>query len=76
MVRLFFDVVGARGPLLDFHGQLVRSVDSAREVAEVIALDHACSEDQTQTETKVLVSDAKGNVVLSVPIQSTDSVAA
>jgi hypothetical protein len=76
MVRLFFDVVGAEHPLLDFHGQLVRSVDGAREVAEVIALDHACSEGQGQAETNVVVRDAKGNVVMSVPIQSTDSVAA
>lgn len=44
MTRFFFDVVHSTSSAYDFHGRYFKTVAQAREMAEIVSFDLACSE--------------------------------
>ncbi|MFL6798260.1 MAG: DUF6894 family protein [Xanthobacteraceae bacterium] len=59
MRRYFFDIATPSGVQYDFSGSELTSVESARHVAELIALDIACAEADYCASDEVRVHDAE-----------------
>jgi len=69
MAQYFFDRVGQNRAEYDYKGQVLPSLEKAREVAELIALDLSM---ETQTDWRgwvVDVKDALGRQFFSVAVQ-------
>jgi len=72
MTRFFFDVVHSASSAYDFHGRYFKTVDQAREMAEIVSFDLACSE-QGDGTSEIQVCDAGGQKLFSVPIQTAEA---
>jgi hypothetical protein len=68
MTRFFFDVVNGMSSSYDFHGQYFRTEKEAREMAEIVSFDLACSESSERENVSVQVRDAFGQTLFSVAV--------
>jgi len=68
MTRFFFDVVTGTSSSYDFHGQYCKTEKEAREMAEIVSFDWACSENAERSATSIQVRDAHGRTLFSVPV--------
>jgi hypothetical protein len=66
MKRFFFDVATDKSVRYDYHGRVFGNTDEARALAELIALDLSCSEDNGEGEVQVRSVD--GSFLFSVSI--------
>jgi hypothetical protein len=73
MTRYFFDVTEQTGVRYDYSGRTLPSLDHARELAELIAIDLGCRE---VPGTSVLVRDATGQQLITVDVQPLTSLTA
>jgi hypothetical protein len=69
MDRYFFDVVGNEGPVLDYTGRSLRTVDEAYNAGELMALDLAVKQGDEVFGSKVTVSDTYGRKIFSIPVK-------
>ena len=76
MKRYFFDAVGEQRSVYDYRGRHFASADNAYRLAELIALDYAMKGEDEWLGSSILVRNAEGNKLFSVPIQSSYVVAA
>jgi hypothetical protein len=73
MTRLFFDIVRNASSSYDFHGRYVRDITEAREMAEIVSFDLACSEKESSDNSEIQVRDSFGKTLFSVPIQAAEA---
>jgi Domain of unknown function (DUF6894) len=76
MTRFFFDVVRSTKHTYDFHGRYFKSLTEARELAEYVCLDLACSELDENVGCEIQVRNAAGAELLSIPVRTPDSACA
>jgi hypothetical protein len=76
MKKYFFDRVGSDRAEYDYRGRDLPSLDAARRLAELIALDLEIDQDGTWSGWAVSVRDAVGQQFLSVPVSASDLVMA
>lgn len=74
MTRFFFDVVRTTSRTYDFHGQYFKTLAEAREMAEIVCFDLACSDKDDCGEGNIVVRDAGGAELLSLPVGAPDQV--
>ncbi len=67
-MHFFFDVVNGTSSAYDFHGKFLMSEKEAREIAEAVSFDLACSETADRNDTAVLVRNSSGQLLFSVPV--------
>jgi hypothetical protein len=75
-MRYFFDVNARASVEYDFSGRWLKSLDQAQEMAELIAIDLACTQLDQPSASEVQVRNAVGQQLFSVPVQMKDAVAA
>jgi hypothetical protein len=68
IMQLFFDVVGPRSRLYDYHGQYCENLENAAGVAELVATDLGMSETDDWGGAQVEVTSAAGKILFSIPI--------
>jgi hypothetical protein len=73
MTRFFFDVVRDTSSSYDFHGRYFKDVTEAREMAEIVSYDLACSEKDNRDNIEVQVRDTLGQTLFSVPVQAAEA---
>ena len=71
MTRFFFDIVRDQARAHDFHGRYLRSLDEARDIAETVCLDMACS-DSEDRGSEVQVRDPAGALLFSMKVSAID----
>lgn len=76
MKRFFFDVAFKTHVHYDYQGREFAGAEQARELAELIALDLGCSEDNNGAGTEVQVRNIGGTCLFSVPIRQAERIAA
>jgi hypothetical protein len=76
MKRFFFDVSAKTHIHYDYQGRVFAQPEQARELAELIALDLECSEDNERTGGEVQVRNVDGVCLFSVPIRTVEKMAA
>jgi hypothetical protein len=76
MVRYFFDVRTDIGVEYDYSGALVVGFEQAVQIAELRAMDAACTPLEGRTPMEVQVHDAAGRQLLSVAVRPLDALAA
>lgn len=74
MTRLFFDIVCNATCTHDFHGRYFWTIEEARDMAETVSFDLACSEKDECAGSEVQVRDAKGALLYSVPVRPAETV--
>jgi Domain of unknown function (DUF6894) len=74
MQRFFFDVVREASCLHDFHGKYFRTVDEARDMAETVSYDLACSEKDECVGSEIQVRDALGALLCAIPVRAAEAV--
>ena len=74
MTRFFFDIVREKACAHDFHGRYLRSVDEARDVAETVSLDLACSEKDESAGSEIHVRDTMGALLFAVKVRPAETV--
>ncbi len=67
-MRLFFDVVKQQTPTYDFHGSDFRRPEDAAQMAELIASDLGCSENNDWVGWQVKVRNVAGETLFAVPV--------
>jgi hypothetical protein len=75
-MRYFFDVNARTSVEYDYSGRWMKSVDQAQQMAELIAIDMACTQIDQPRASEVQVRDASGRHLFSVPVPMTDAIAA
>ena len=75
-MRYFFDVNGKASVEYDYSGRWLNSLRQAQEMAELIAMDLACTRVDQSFATEVQVRDAVGQQLFSVPVQMMDAITA
>ena len=75
MKRFFFDVSFKTHVRYDYQGRDFAQPEQARELAELIALDFECS-DNDSSGAEVQVRNIKGACLFSVPIRQPELIAA
>lgn len=75
MRRYFFDVVGRRSQY-DYRGHVLPTLEKARQLAELIALDFSVEEGDTWAGCKINVRSAEGCEFFSIPLQESCCAAA
>ena len=75
MKRFFFDVSFKTYVQYDYQGRDFAQPEQARELAELIALDLECSDNETPG-TEVQVRNVGGTCLFSVPIRKAEAIAA
>jgi hypothetical protein len=75
MKRFFFDVATEKAVRYDYQGRVFGNMDEAKALAELIALDLACSEDHDEAG-EVQVRNISGNCLFSILIQEPEAAAA
>lgn len=73
MTRFFFDVVRNTSSSYDFHGRYFKTITEAREMAEIVSFDLACSEKDNWGNPEIHVRDSVGQKLFSIPIQSAEA---
>jgi hypothetical protein len=74
MQRYFFDLVDPNCSEFDYRGRDMASLEKARELAELIAIDQSTRADRVGW--KVKVCDASGRTYFSVPVLELPELAA
>ena len=74
MKRFFFDVATDKSVRYDYHGRIFGNAEEARALAELIALDLSCSEDNDDSE--VQVRNVTGSCLFSIAIRAQELEAA
>ncbi len=74
MKRFFFDVVRETSCLHDFHGKYFSSAEEARDMAETVSYDLACSEKDECVGSEIHVRDALGALLFAVPVRAAEAV--
>ena len=69
-MQFFFDVFKQQSPSYDFHGRYFSKSEHAVQMAEFIAADLGCSEDNDWVGSCVQVRNATGEMLFAVPILS------
>jgi hypothetical protein len=69
MKRFFFDVATGESVRYDYQGRIFGNVEEARALAELIALDFSCSEENKEVG-EVQVRNESGSCLFSVAIQT------
>jgi hypothetical protein len=67
--RYFFDVVGSNRRELDYSGRMLPTPESARDAAELLAIDLAVKNEGEAIGWSVNVSVAEGHKLFSIPVQ-------
>ena len=67
-MRFFFDVFKQQSPLYDFQGRYFSGPEDAAQMAELIAVDLGCSEDNDWLGSYVQVRNAAGEMLFAVPV--------
>jgi hypothetical protein len=75
MKRFFFDVSFKTHVQYDYQGRDFAGAEQARELAELIALDLGCSEDNN-AGSEVQVRNIGGTCLFSIPIRQPELIAA
>ena len=76
MKRFFFDVSFKTHIHYDYQGRDFAGPEQARELAELIALDLECSEDNESMGSEVQVRNVGGTCLFSVPVRQPERIAA
>jgi hypothetical protein len=76
MKRFFFDVAARTYVQYDYRGREFAKPEDARELAELIALDLECSDEGDWAGAEVQVRNVGGDRLFSVPVRSSDLIAA
>jgi hypothetical protein len=76
MKRYFFDVASPSHTHYDYCGREFAQPEKAKELAELIALDLGCSDDNGWVGTEVRVLDIAGLRLFSVPVRESQLIAA
>jgi hypothetical protein len=76
MTRYFFDVNAGAYVQYDYTGRLLGSIIEAQGLAEMMALDRACTEVDQSRVTEIEVRDSYGNRLISFSIPFKDMVCA
>ncbi|MEJ2623117.1 MAG: hypothetical protein P8Z80_00800 [Pseudolabrys sp.] len=74
MTRYFFDIINNAACTHDFHGRYFWSAEEARDMAEAVSMDMACSEKDECAGFEIQVRDVKGTLVFSVPVRAAEAV--
>jgi hypothetical protein len=69
MTRFFFDFFSAASHFYDYHGRTFSVSAEARDMAELIALDLACSDTGNWAGYEVRVRDTAGVTLFSIPVR-------
>jgi Domain of unknown function (DUF6894) len=69
-MRLFFDVHKQQSSTYDYHGRDFGSPEDAALLAELIAADLGVSDTDDWVGARVLVRNADGEMLFSVPVQA------
>ena len=67
-MRLFFDILQKKIGSYDFHGVYFCSPEDATEIAELIAVDLGCSENNDWAGSHVQVRNGAGQTLFAVPV--------
>jgi hypothetical protein len=67
-MRLFFDILKQQTPSYDFHGSHFSRPEDAAQMAELIAADLGCSEDNDWVGSQVQVRNVTGEMLFAVPV--------
>ncbi len=67
-MRLFFDIFKQQSRSYDFHGRFFSRSEEAAEMAELIAADLGCSEEDGWIDSQVQVRNAAGEMLFAVPV--------
>ena len=70
MSRYFFDIAAPGRVLYDFQGRDFSSLEEAKQMAELVALDFEASEGSDTFGSEVQIRDVHGAKVLSITIAS------
>ena len=76
MTRFFFDVTNKTAVQYDYSGRHLPSVEQARELAELIAMDIGCCESEEMPATVVHVRNAVGKQLFAIAVQPITALAA
>ena len=76
MKRFFFDVSFKNHVHYDYQGRDFAGAEQARELAELIALDLECSEDNNNLGSEVQVRNIGGTCLFSIPVRQPERIAA
>ena len=76
MNRYFFDVASKSYVQYDYRGRDLERPEQAREMAELIALDIECTDDDVSTGAEVQVRNVGGQKLFSIPIRDPRLIAA
>jgi len=74
MTRFFFDIVRESTCTHDFHGRYLRTLDEARDMAETVSYDLACSDNEDSVGSEVQVRDPWGALLFAVPVRAAEAV--
>ncbi len=74
MTRFFFDIVDDASCAHDFHGRYFWTLEEARDMAETVSFDLACSEKDERAGSEIQVRDVKGALLYSVPVRAAETV--
>jgi len=72
MTRYFFDVNAKSSLQYDYSGRSLAGIDEAHRLAELIAIDLACTQGERTRGYEVEVRDSAGKLFLSVPVHSAE----
>jgi len=67
-MRLFFDVLKEQSHSYDYHGCDFGKPEDATQLAELIAVDLGCTENDDWTGSQVQVRNIAGETLFSVPV--------
>ena len=70
MARYFFDLAGKQQDRQDFRGRELSTPEQAHQLAEFIAIDLATGPEEQWVGWSVVVHDAEGRELFTVPIQA------
>ena len=76
MTRYFFDVKAKTSVEHDYDGRYLPSLAHAQQMAELIAMDLGCTRIDGSFPMEVQIRIASGLLLVSVPVQSMDALAA
>ena len=67
-MRLFFDVFTQKNSSYDFHGRHFARPEDAAQMAELIAADLGCSENNDWVGSQIHVRNETGETLFAVPV--------
>lgn len=76
MMQYFFDLKTDSSVEHDYRGQYLPSLEEAKQMAELIAMDFSCRPPDGACPVEVQIRDAKCRLLLSVPVMPMNALAA